>query len=297
VGLIGVPFGLGAGRAGTEHAPGALRALGLAAGLRLAGRDCLDMGDAIWRPDTGRAPAPGRHGRQVSAMIDAVKQGCAAAFALGRAPLVIGGDHSVAMGSVAAAQEAAIAAGKRLKLLWVDAHADFNVPATSPTGNLHGMALAHANGAAELAGLGSQPCVPVAAQDVLVFGARDIDAGERLRLDRHGVPTLSPSGFGALFGWLSRIDPARHHLHVSLDVDAFDPSVAPGVGTPVTGGLSLADGRKAMRAIHATRALRSLDLVEINPALDPSGRTAMAGIEMMLEALAAEHGSQLAQVA
>jgi arginase len=198
---------------------------------------------------------------------------------------VTGGDHSIAMGSVAAAQEAALAAGKRLKLLWIDAHADFNVPATSPTGNLHGMALAHAHGAPEMGQLGSQSSVPVAAEDMLVFGARDIDAGEKLRLDRHGVRTLPPSELQALRDWLLRIDPVSHHLHVSFDVDVFDPMVAPGVGTPVPGGLGLAAGREVMRTVHATRALRSLDLVEINPALDPSGRTAEVGIDMMLESL------------
>jgi arginase len=225
-------------------------------------------------------------------MIAGVKQSCVAAFGADRIPLVMGGDHSIAMGSVAAAQEAALVAGKRLKLLWIDAHADFNVPDTSPSGNLHGMSLAHTHGAPELVALGSQPSVPVSAEDMLVFGARDIDAGERLRLDQHGVRALPPSGLGALREWLSRIDAARHHLHVSFDVDVLDPAVAPGVGTPVPGGLSLATGREVMRWVYGTRSLRSLDLVEINPVLDPSGRTAEAGIGMMLEALGNSVGRQ-----
>jgi arginase len=283
--LVGVPFGLGAGQAGTERAPEALRAAGIARRLDQAGIDCADRGDAAWKADTGFAPAPGRHGAQVSAMLASVKQACSRAFGDGRVPLVMGGDHSIAMGSVAAAQEAALAAGKRLKLLWIDAHADFNVPATSPSGNLHGMALAHAHGAPELRGLGSQPAAPVPARDMLVFGARDVDAGERVRLDRHGVRTLAPSAIDALHGWLSQIDPAHHHLHVSLDVDVFDPSVTPGVGTPVQGGLSIGAGREAMRAVRATCALGSFDLVEINPVLDPSGRTVEAGVGMVLEAL------------
>jgi arginase len=292
VALIGVRFGLGAGQAGTERAPEALRAMGITQRLTEKGLHCADAGDVLWRPERAGAPAPGRHGRQVAAMIAGVKQGCVNAFGQGRLPLVMGGDHSIAMGSVAAAQEAALAAGKRVKLLWLDAHADFNVPDTSPTGNLHGMALAHAHGAPELLALGSQPSVPVAAEDMLVFGARDIDAGEGLRLDRHGVRTLPSSQLGALREWLSRIDPDRHHLHVSFDVDVFDPAVAPGVGTPVAGGISLATGHEVMRAVHATHALASLDLVEINPALDPSGRTAEAGICMMLEALGGNDARQ-----
>jgi arginase len=295
--VIGVPFGLGAGRAGTERAPEALRAAGIARRLGQTGMDCADAGDANWAPDPDGTPAPGRHGGPVSAMVASVKRSCAAAFGQGRVPLVMGGDHSIAMGSVAAAQEAALAAGKGLKLLWIDAHADFNVPATSPSGNLHGMALAHAHGAPELRGLGSQPAAPVRARDMLVFGARDIDAGERLRLERHGVRTLAPPAIGALREWLSRIDPARDHLHVSFDVDVFDPLVAPGVGTPVKGGLSLAAGREAMRAVYSTRALGSLDLVEVNPVLDPSGRTAEAGVAMILEALAGSANPALARVA
>jgi arginase len=301
VALIGVPFGLGAGQAGTEHAPEALRAMGFAQRLMQAGLDCADKGDVLWRNDSSRSTShstvPGRHGGPVSAMIAAVKQNCAAALGQGHIPLVMGGDHSVAMGSVAAAQEAALASGKRLKLLWIDAHADFNVPATSPSGNLHGMALAHAHGAPELDALGSMPAVPVAGEDMLVFGARDIDAGERQRLDRHGVRRLNPSGIDALRAWLMRIDASLHHLHVSFDVDVFDPKVAPGVGTPVPGGLSIAAGQKVMQAVKATGALGSLDLVEINPVLDPSGRTAEAGVAMVLEALAGCGGAAMARVA
>jgi arginase len=279
--LIGVPFGAGAGQAGTEHAPAALRAAGLAQALGAA-FTLHDAGDIA--PDTrpGTADQPGcRNAAEVASWVRATRTATASALASGHRPLILGGDHSIAMGSVAAARAHASANGKKFALLWIDAHADFNTPLTSPSGNMHGMSLAYLTGAPELAWLDAGAAhLPVSSGDILIFGARSIDEGEQARLSAHHITCLRCDQRAALTAWLADIDPATTHLHVSFDVDVLDPALACGVGTPVPDGLGIAAAHEIMGSIHATGAVRSADLVEVNPALDPSGQTTAHAIAL-----------------
>lgn len=206
----------------------------------------------------------------------------------GELPITLGGDHSVAMGSVSAAARHAAASGRRLVLLWLDAHADFNTPGTTPSGNLHGMPVAFLTGDPILRTLiGERRFPPLSPSDVHLFGLRSIDRDERAALAAAGVACadmrlIDEHGVSALMRRvLAPLDPATTHLHVSLDLDLIDPSLAPGVGTPVAGGLTWREAHLIMELIHESGLMRSLDVVELNPFLDERGRTAHLAVDLV----------------
>ena len=215
-----------------------------------------------------------------------------AAHDAGAVPVVLGGDHSLAAGSVAATAACAGRRGKRVGLLWIDAHGDMNTPGTSRSGNVHGMPLAALLGPqpAELAAIG--PITPaVDAAGAVLVGVRDLDRAERRQVVSSGVHVFTMKDIDRL-GMATVAERAldlagdgTDGVHVSLDLDACDPGIAPGVGTPVKGGLSFREAHLLMETVADSGHLRALDVVELNPTLDDRNRTAELGVELVLSAL------------
>ena len=286
VAVLGVPMDHGQGRRGVDMGPSALRYSHLDESLEAIGCEVLDLGDVDvpvveslhldWRQE---------HGGLV--FLETIAQACEEAIrrlaALDREvfPVVLGGDHSIAMGSVAGC-----ARRERTGVIWVDAHGDFNIPETSPSGNIHGMPLAAlcGHGAPRLVDLG-WPGAKLRGEDVVLIGIRDLDGGEKRLLREAGVTVYTMKEVDRL--GMTRIAEetlARlAHLprvHLSLDADALDPEVAPGVGTPVAGGLTYREAHLLMELFADAGRVTSLDLVEVNPILDREGRTARLMVEL-----------------
>jgi arginase len=291
IAIIGAPVDLGAGRRGVDMGPSAIRYAGLCERLMALDARVDDLGN-LPAPLAETCPAPEPNERlryldPIVALSRALAARVAEVVASGRLPLVLGGDHSIAIGSVAGS-----AHGRRLGLLWVDAHADFNTAATTLSGNIHGMPLAAltGRGVAALAELfGPAPIIP--AERVALVGIRDLDPLEREALrwsgvraftmhdiDRRGMADVLDEALGV-------VTTATDGLHLSLDLDALDPREAPGVGTPVPGGISYREAHLAMELVAQSGALRSLDLVEVNPILDERNTTAAMAVELALSAL------------
>lgn len=282
VNLIGVPFGAGAGLAGCEFAPAALRARDLAGRVAAGGRRIARDADVAFCGELAllSARAPARNVGAVATALRATHRATLDALQVGEFPLILGGDHSISMGSVSAASRHARASGKRVAVIWLDAHADFNTPETSPSGNLHGMSLAQLVGERSLANLaGSQGFTPIRPEDVTIIGLRSVDAGEERALSAAGIHRYTPAqvrarSIGAVIeDTLRRHDPTTTHLHVSLDLDVMEPAFVPGVGTPVEDGLDPSEVLEAAMMLAASGMMASADLVELNPTRDHDGRT------------------------
>lgn len=291
VALIGAPVDEGAGAEGALMGPAALRVAGVARMLRELGLDVEDRGD-IPEPapePSGLAPADAARSRnadRVAAWTRAIHDATYDALRDGRLPIALGGDHSLSMGSLTAAARWCAQKGRPLAVLWLDAHADFNTPKTSPSGNMHGMSIAMACGDPSLRPLlGGRPFPAVAAHDVHVFGLRSIDPAERERAVAAGLVLsdmrrIDEFGVAALMrDYLERL-PDETHLHVSLDVDFLDPSIAPAVGTTVPGGATNREAHLIMEMLHDSELVGSLDIVELNPFLDERGRSAILLAEL-----------------
>ncbi|RLT51663.1 MAG: arginase [Chloroflexi bacterium] len=288
--LIGVPCDFGAGRRGVDMGPSAMRYAGLAAGLQALGHSVRDAGDLqLAHVPAGRAePEPRlRHLAEVLAMSRAVAERTAASVARGSLPLVLGGDHSVALGAVCGA-----ARSQTLGVLWVDAHGDFNTAQSSPSGNIHGMPLAALCGLGDprLSKLGAR-MPAVQPQHVALLGVRNLDAGEHALLQSAGVAVYDMAHIDR-FGMAASVEAALAHvlkncsgLYLSLDMDALDPLYAPGVGTPVPGGLSYREAHLACELVAARGCLLAMDVVEVNPVLDEHNRTAQVAVDLVLSAL------------
>jgi arginase len=292
--IIGVPLDLGAGRRGVGMGPSAVRIAGLAERLADLGRLVVDRGDVAAPIPETRTPGNARKKfvREIARVCQRLHQMSLASLTDGALPVVLGGDHSVAAGSVAAA---AVHAGTRqqtLGLLWVDAHADMNTPATSPSGNVHGMPLSALLGGepVELARIGELSPKMSPAHTVL-FGVRNLDQRERERVQETGVRVFTMKDIDRL-GIASAAEQAiaaaggdAAALHVSFDLDVCDPTIAPGVGTPVKGGLNYREAHLLMEMLADSGRLTSLDMVEVNPILDQRNATAVLATELVLSAL------------
>jgi arginase len=292
--VIGAPTDYGADRRGVDMGPSAIRYARLAAALESAGLACEDGGDVpVPRPE-GRDPdaAAPKEGhakflREVATVSERLATRVADALAADTTPLVLGGDHSVGIGSIAGtAREADIG------VVYLDAHGDFNTPATSPSGNVHGMTLAASLG---LGAFGAPDASWARApglspEDVALVGLRDLDPGERELLRdcdaaAYTVSDVDERGIAAILDEaLARLD-APDGLHVSVDVDVLDPTVAPGVGTPVRGGLTYREAHAALEAVAESGRVRSLELVEVNPILDEHNATAELAVELAASTL------------
>ena len=292
--IIGVPLDLGAGRRGVDMGPSAMRIAGLNERLTALGRTVGDKGDlAVPIPETQR---PGderkKYIRDIAKVCTRLYQSALASHVAGALPLVLGGDHSLAAGSVSASAEMARREGLPLGLIWVDAHGDINTPATSPSGNVHGMPLAAVLGPepAELATIaGFSP--KVRPEHTVLIGVRNLDDVEKTLVRQSGIHVftmkdIDRAGIAAVTEQAIRlVGRGTAGIHVSFDLDVCDPGIAPGVGTPVKGGLDYREAHMVMEMIADSTLLRALDIVEVNPTLDIQNSTAVLGTELVLSAL------------
>ena len=293
--LIGVPLDLGGNRRGVDMGPSALRIAGLGERITGLGRVVIDKGD-LPTPIRETQHAGDQRKKYVADIANVCQELYDAVFdslQAGAVPVVLGGDHSLAAGSVAAgAAWARRGEARPIGLLWVDAHGDMNTPATSLSGNVHGMPLAALLGAepAELAGIGGFSPKAVSKRTVLM-GVRNLDEREKIAvreshvhvftmkdIDRKGIASVVEEA-------VARAGDGTAGLHVSFDMDVCDPSIAPGVGTPVKGGLNYREAHLVMEIVADSGLLTSLDLVEVNPTLDVRNQTAQLGVELTLSAL------------
>lgn len=280
--IIGVPIDLGQTHRGVDMGPGAMRYAGLASRLAALGYHIRDAGNIAVPIRETLSEERQQH------YLPAIRQACLAAYEAGRraveegaVPLFIGGDHTLAIGSIGGVTHNAPAG-----LIWIDAHADFNTPATTLTGNIHGMTLAALLGAGyqELVDVG-RPGPKLEPADVVMIGIRDLDPEERTRLRKSGITVytmrdIDERGVGAVTREaLERLE-HRERLHVSLDMDCLDPQVGPGVGTPSPGGLSYREAQLLMEVLADSERVRALDVVEINPILDQRNQTATLAVEL-----------------
>ena len=285
--LIGAPIEEGSGRRGCAMGPAALRIAGIDTVLRELGFVVVDDGDL--RP----APASelGSHDKAnnlgvVAGFTRALEQATHRVAASGGFPLLLGGDHALAMGSVSGVARHAAEVGKPLFVLWLDAHADFNSPATTPSGNMHGMPVAFFCGEAEFTEILPKGRPLVDPKHVFQVGIRSVDAREREEIARHGVNVYDMRAIDEIgmahimHEILDTVRAADGLLHVSLDVDFLDPDIAPGVGTTVPGGATFREAHLIMEMLCDSGLVSSLDLVELNPFLDDRGKSARILVEL-----------------
>jgi arginase len=294
VDIIGVPLDLGAGRRGVDMGPSAFRIAGLAAQIQKLGYEVRDLGNvAVPIPESvDEQNQRARYAKEIGMVCRAVCGQVADSINTGRLPLCLGGDHSLAIGSISGAAQSMRAQKRPLSVLWIDAHADMNTPESSPSGNVHGMPLACllGNGPPELVEIGGFRPKLEAARTAVV-GLRNLDERERERVRNSGVHAytmkeIDRRGIAAVMDEvLQQLTESNAALHVSFDMDAVDPSFAPGVGTPVRGGLSYRESHLVMEMIADTQRLAALDVVEVNPILDHLNATAALGLEFILSAL------------
>ena len=286
--LIGVPTDIGAGARGASMGPEALRVAGLKAVLESHGLRVLDRGNLSGPANPWQPPEQGhRHLPEVVAWNEALHAAVLDTFAQGAMPMVLGGDHCLGIGSISAVARHCRENGKQLRVLWLDAHADFNTAALTPSGNIHGMPVAVlcGHGPAALTGIGGT--TPAIAPSVLrQIGIRSVDAGEKRFVHEHGLEVfdmryIDEMGMRhTMEQALAGMD-ANTHLHVSFDVDFLDPDIAPGVGTTVPGGPTYREAQLCMEMIADTGRLASMDVMELNPALDVRNRTAELAVDLI----------------
>jgi arginase len=288
VSIIGAPTDIGAGSRGASMGPEALRVAQLQAMLESQGLEVEDRGNLQGPGNPGQPPVDGyRHLAQVVAWNRAVYEACRAEYAQSRLPILVGGDHCLAIGSIAAAAEHARANGCKLRVLWFDAHADTNTNVLTPSGNIHGMpvAILLGHGPRELVEIaGRAPAMKPA--EIRQIGIRSVDIGEKRFVHELGIEVFDMRYIDET-GMRATMNAALHgldrdaHLHVSFDVDFLDPDIAPGVGTTVPGGPSYREAQLCMEMVADTGLLASLDIMELNPALDVHNRSAKVTVDLV----------------
>ncbi len=290
IALLGIPLEVGASQRGALMGPAALRTAGLAATLESLGYSVADHGD-LARPAPGRepaAPANAHHYAEVAAWTRAISAQAYELARNGAVPIFLGGDHSLSMGSVNGVARHWHAQGRELFVLWLDAHADYNTPRTSPSGNIHGMAsafLCGENGLGNL--LGTEPRASIRPDRLSLFGIRTIDPLEKELIRDRAIPIadmrqIDEFGVSVLIRRvIERVKARSGVLHVSFDVDFLDPALAPGVGTTVPGGATYREAHLVMELLHDSGLVRSVDVVELNPFLDERGRTARVAVDLI----------------
>ena len=288
--LLGVPMDLGSGRRGVDMGPSALRIAGVASALAARGHRVIDGGDLDIK-NMEEIPIGNRHARYLGEIARAsglLSKAVERIIERRRFPLILGGDHSIAIGTISGVAAHCRKKKKRLGLLWVDAHSDIHVPKTSPSGNIHGMPLAalFGLGPKELSGVGG-PGSKLDPSRVALVGIRSLEDGERKHLAELGIRVYTMSeidrdGIHAVMSdALARVTDGTDCLHVSFDLDAVDPTLAPGVGTPVKGGLDYREAHTIMELIAASKRMTSLEVVEVNPILDERNRSAVLAVELL----------------
>jgi len=288
VSLIGVPTDIGAGHRGASMGPEAMRIAGLAQALGARGVEVRDIGNVEGPRNPWTAPVEGyRHLQEVVAWNHALMEATYAELAAGRMPIMLGGDHCLAVGSITAVARWCREHGRKLRVLWLDAHSDFNTSDVTPSGNVHGMPVAClcGLGPAELTELGGT-APALRPEQVRQIGIRSVDPEEKRLIKQHRVDVydmryIDENGMKrAVEAALDGVD-ENTHLHVSFDVDFLDPSIAPGVGTTVPGGPNYREAQLVMEMIADTGRLGSLDIVELNPVLDNHNLTADLVVDLV----------------
>ena len=288
VSLIGAPTDVGAGHRGAAMGPEALRVAGLGEALAARGLDVIDRGNLFGPRNPWQPPSEGyRHLAEVILWNREVMRAVGAELDAGRLPILLGGDHCLAVGSITAVANHCRAHNKKLRVLWLDAHADFNTSSLTPTGNVHGMPVAClcGHGPNELVQLGGT--VPAIAPDsIRQIGIRSVDAGEKKLVHDVGLEIFDMRYIDEI-GMRRVMDEAlagmdeNTHLHVSFDVDFLDPEIAPGVGTTIPGGPNYREAQLVMEMIADCGRMGSLDIVELNPAFDNRNRTANLAVDLV----------------
>jgi len=288
VSLIGVPTDIGAGSLGARMGPEALRVAGLAQAIAQFGVDVKDCGNLSGPANPWQAAVNGfRHLPEVAQWNQLLHDATYAELSNGRLPIMLGGDHCLAIGSISAVARHCRAQGRKLRVLWFDAHADFNTATMTPSGNIHGMPVAClcGQGPQELTGIGGH--VPALnPKEIRQIGIRSVDAGEKRLVHDMGIEVfdmryIDEMGMRHAMELALALVDANTHLHVSLDVDFLDPDIAPGVGTTVRGGPTYREAQLCMEMIADTGRLASLDIVELNPALDVRNKTAELAVDLV----------------
>jgi arginase len=284
---------LGSGRRGVDMGPSAIRIAGLADRLRELGHEVVDEGDLVIKnmEELKVGDVRARYLGEITRAAKLAAGKIERIMTKGHFPLVLGGDHSISVGTVSGIAAVARSKRKRLGLLWIDAHGDINTPETSPSGNIHGMPVASllGEGPDELTGIGGSQA-KIDPRNVALVGIRSLDEGEKVRLKRHGVQvqTMSDvdrSGIHRIMKKaLARVTDGTDYLHVSFDLDAVDPTVAPGVGTPVKGGLDYREAHLIMELLHDSGVMTSLEMVEVNPILDDRNASGAFAVELVQSA-------------
>ncbi|HEX2547646.1 MAG TPA: arginase [Ramlibacter sp.] len=288
VSLIGAPTDVGASVRGAGMGPDALRVAGIYDALRSHGFEVIDRGNLAGPPNPWQAPGQGiRHLPEVVAWNRVVFEAVATSLAMDQVPLLMGGDHCLAIGSISAVARQCREERKNLRVIWLDAHTDVNTDAISPSGNIHGMPVACllGDGPEDLVGWSGQRAA-LSANDIDFIGIRSVDAEEKQAIRRMGLQVfdmrhIDEHGMrNTMTEVLQDVDEDTH-IHVSFDLDCLDPMEAPGVGTGVRGGPTYREMQLCMEMIADTGRLGSLDVVEINPALDVRNRTAELAVEFI----------------
>ena len=294
IAVIGVPLDLGAGRRGVDMGPSAIRLAGLHSRLASLGYEVEDLGN-VPVEQAESLPAGHPHARylpQITHTCRRLAHAVELAFSHGKVPLVLGGDHSVAVGTVSGMSHCLRTKKLSLGLIWIDAHADMNTPESSASGNVHGMPLACCigQGPRELTRIfGYAPKVDPSR--VALVGVREVDQLEKPHVRDSGIRAftmrdIDERGLPAIMKEAIRIvSDGTAGFHVSLDMDAVDPREAPGVGTPVRGGITYREAHLAMELICDSRHMTSLEVVEVNPVIDEANRTAVLAVELAMSAL------------
>ncbi|HEX2010751.1 MAG TPA: arginase [Roseateles sp.] len=288
VSLIGAPTDVGAGARGASMGPEAMRVAGLGPALQARGVEVLDRGNLSGPSNPWQPPVDGyRHLDEVVAWNRAVHEAVHAELGLGRMPILLGGDHCLGLGSISAVARHCREAGKKLRVLWLDAHADFNTSQLTPSGNIHGMPVAC------LCGFGPKELIEIGGQVPAInpkwirqIGIRSVDEGEKRfvheqELEVFDMRYIDEMGMRHTMELALATLDANTHLHVSFDVDFLDPDIAPGVGTTIPGGPTYREAQLCMEMIADTGRMGSLDVMELNPALDVRNKTAMLAVDLI----------------
>ena len=291
--LFGVPMDLGSGRRGVDMGPSAIRIAGISERLKDLGNRVIDDGDLDIKnmEELRVGDLKARYLREITRASRLVAAKVERILTKGHFPFILGGDHSIAVGTISGIATYCRRRRKKLGLLWIDAHGDINTPSTSPSGNIHGMPLA------AVLGLGPRDLAHVGGSrrkvdpaNVALVGVRSLDDGERKHLKKTGAHVFTMSDIDqqgiprVMKKALARVSDGTDYVHVSLDLDAVDPTIAPGVGTPVKGGLDYREAHLIMESLFDSRAMTSLDIVEVNPILDQNNTSAEFAVELVQSA-------------
>jgi arginase len=290
VAIVGAPLDLGSQRRGVDMGPSAIRYSGLAERLEELGAEVVDCGNVSAEiPELAEErDERARYLQEILGSCSQIAARVAEVAHQGRTPVILGGDHSIAMGTLAGLYSVAGSGG----LLWVDAHGDLNRPNTSPSGNVHGMPLAAALGACRFTVPGCEPPPWVDKGRVAVVGARRLDPGEKELIEDLGLCVLTMTdidrrGIASVMHEALMVVQGDQFVHMSFDIDVLYPEIAPGVGTPVRGGLNYREAHLAMELVAETGMLTSIEVVEVNPTFDDRNATAALAVELIGSALGA----------